>query len=221
MLFDVNSLLNNVFRGVIQIGAHHGNEINNFRNLGCKNYLMFEPHPENFSVLQKKTTDGTFKDDESVIVEQLAIGPDGIATMYCETANGGQSNSLLCPALHTLQYPSIQFTSTIEVPVRSLDHYFEERGLERSNYDFLCIDVQGYELEALQTCVEQLKHIKALITEVNRIELYSKCALYHDLCSFLDQYGFEVLRVKWDGITWGDALFVKRGETDILRGVDK
>ena len=71
------------------------------------------------------------------------------------------------------------------------------------------MDVQGYELEVLKGATESLKHIDYLMCEVNRAEVYEECCMIDELDSFLSNYNFKRVETTWDGITWGDAFYVK------------
>ncbi len=62
-----------------------------------------------------------------------------------------------------------------------LDDFLEAR----ENYNFLTIDVQGYELEVFKGSRETMKNIDYIITEVNRDELYKNCARVEQLDKFL------------------------------------
>ncbi len=90
--------------------------------------------------------------------------------------------------------------------MKTLDSYLN---LPHS-YNFINIDVQGYELEVFKGAVNTLEKIDYIITEVNRAELYKNCVQIEELDSFLSQHGFARDITSWDGDTWGDAFYVKR-----------
>jgi hypothetical protein len=48
------------------------------------------------------------------------------------------------------------------------------------------------------------------MTEVNRDEVYKGCPMVEELDDYLKEYGFERVETTWDGVTWGDAFYVKR-----------
>jgi hypothetical protein len=77
-------------------------------------------------------------------------------------------------------------------------------------YNFINIDVQGYELEVFKGASNMLNKIDFIISEVNRDELYENCAKVDEIQSYLSAYGFVMVEVSWDGGTWGDALFIKK-----------
>jgi hypothetical protein len=126
--------------------------------------------------------------------------------MLVESNNLGQSSSILEPKLHLQQYPNIVFDSKEEVEMKKLD----DLNIDLENYNFINIDVQGYELQVFCGGKNTLSKIDYIISEVNRAELYKDCVKINELEDFLKDYGFELVEVNWVGNTWGDALFIKK-----------
>jgi hypothetical protein len=115
------------------------------------------------------------------------------------------SSSILEPKLHTEQYPHIVFDNKEIVDMRRLD----EIEFNFNGYNFINIDVQGYELEVFKGSENTLKNIDYIISEINRDELYKNCSKVNDLIEFLEPYGFQLVEQNWEGNTWGDGLFIK------------
>lgn len=59
---------------------------------------------------------------------------------------------------------------------------------------------------------EKLNSVDYIITEVNKSELYEKCALIEEIDEHLSEYGFERAELEWYGNTepWGDTFYIKR-----------
>ena len=208
MLLNLNMLYNKYnlqVRGVIHIGAHFGNENYAYRNHKIQNKMFFEPLPHTFEVLKKNIT------DDSILIN-LALGNSNEKVkMYVERENQGQSSSILKPKLHTFQYPNIKFKEMIEVDMVRLDDF----EFDRSKYNFINIDVQGYELEVFKGAKKTLESIDYVMSEVNRGELYENCAMVTDLDKYLGRYGFERVETTWDGGSWGDAFYIKKQKDDV------
>jgi len=186
--------------GVIHVGAHYGQEYLAYKFMGIDKVLFIEPCSDAFAVLKS-----TFEGYPDVQLFQSACGSEfAISQMNVEQANRGMSNSLLKPAKHLEQYPSIQFTDTEEVEVRRLDEIMGQ--LEFAG-NLLVMDVQGFELEVLKGAPETLKHIDYIYTEVNRDEVYEGCAKVWELDTFLTD--FTRVETSWGGGTWGDAIYIK------------
>lgn len=202
MLFDIAPYIDKQITGIIQVGAHLGNEYDSLSKLS-KNILMFEPQHNIFKQLVEK-----FGSKDGIIIENIALGSEKkTAIMFKEEANGGQSSSLLLPALHLIQYPVIQFNDSEQVEVTTLDDYLNKK---QQNYNLMTIDVQGYELEVLKGATNTLQNIEYILCEVNRAELYKGCPMVEQIDEFLKQFGFQRIVTSWDGQTWGDALYKKQ-----------
>lgn len=202
MLFDITPHITTNIFGVIQVGAHLGNEYVTLSKLS-KNILMFEPQILIYNELIQK-----FKNIEGVVVENFALGSETkTAMMFTEEANGGQSSSLLLPALHLIQYPNITFNNSQKVNVTTLDEYFKNK---ECSYNLMTLDVQGYELEVLKGAKNTLNSIEYILCEVNRAELYQGCPMVEDIDNFLNEFNLKRIVTSWDGHTWGDALYKKQ-----------
>lgn len=189
-------------RGVLHIGAHFGEENVAYDRLNIKKRAFFEPVKNNFEKLKENVNV-----NENHKLFNIALGNrNGLERMHVESINLGQSSSILKPKLHLVQYPHIQFNEIEIVPIHRLDD-FEE--INKSDYNFINMDVQGYELEVLKGAEKTLSGIDYLMTEINRDEVYENCARIEQLIEFLKPYGFQFVEQDWGGQTWGDGFFVK------------
>lgn len=189
-------------KGVIHIGAHHGLEYSEYIDAGITDMIFFEPVKSNYEGLLR-----TLPDMDSIKTFNIALGNEsGQKRIYVEKANQGMSCSLLEPAHHLVMYPWITFNDFEVVDIEKLDNI----EFDRSLYNILNIDVQGFELEVLKGSVETLKTINAIYTEVNKVEMYKGCALVSDLDDFLQGFGFKRLvdNIEHNG-RWGDALYIR------------
>lgn len=201
MLLKLETLIqkyNMKITGVIQAGAHYGEEVNEFIKSGIDYFIFFEPSKSAFQILKKNTESISRK-----VLVNCALGEtQQTAMMNTETRNNGQSNSILSAKKHLEYYPDIVFSNTEIVDVMPLDHFKIEW------YNFLVMDVQGYEMKVLKGATETLKDIDYIYTEVNREELYEGCAMIEDLDSYLTD--FTRVETKWTNQGWGDALYIRK-----------
>lgn len=193
--------LSPAIHGVIQVGAHHGEEHATWAGWGIQNMAYFEPVPENFRVMVNRLS--------GPLMFQLALGNETKAVeMFTETVNGGQSCSILEPAKHRDILPWIKFNGKVMVTMTRLD----DIGLDRRLYNFLYVDAQGYDLEVLKGASETLRHIKYVIAEVNRDEVYVGCSQLDEMIAFMEARGFDLCNLDWHGGLFGDACFVRYGD---------
>lgn len=208
MLLDLNNIIKSYdlkIEGVLHIGAHFGEEYESYISNNIKNLIFFEPVPVTFQKLKDKL------EGKAMLVNTALGNTTGKITMNIETANQGQSSSILKPALHLSQYPHIKFEDKVEVDITTLDNFMTElhSNGEAPKYNLINIDVQGYELEVFKGAEKTLETIDYIITEVNRDVVYHQCAFVDDLDEYLGKYNFKRVETTWAGGTWGDALYVK------------
>ncbi len=189
-------------KGIVHIGAHYGEEIQEYVDNGIQKITVFEPLSRNFDVLTKRMQNV----NADIQGHQVALGSKkGTATMFL-SSNEAQSSSILKPKQHLELHPDVSFDGTEEVEVSLLDDY----DIGESN--FINIDVQGYELEVFKGGTKTLEKVDYIYCEVNRGEVYEGNAMVEDLDEFLSTYGFERVETKWPETyyTWGDALYIKK-----------
>jgi FkbM family methyltransferase len=187
---------------VLHIGGHYGEEFEDYRANGAHHITFVEPALSSFIEMTNRIGNRGL-----TRLFHTALGPfNGHALMHVERDNAGQSSSLLPPKLHATQYPTIRFTGERElVTVMRADDLFRGEA-----FDFLAIDVQGYELEVFKGAGETLRTVQAISAEINREELYEGCALVDRVDSFLALLGFDRVETEWCGGTWGEGIYVRR-----------
>jgi len=202
MLLDLEKLkekYNLNIKGVLHIGAHFGQEFSTYERMGIKNTMFFEPLPHTFEMLKKNIG------DKAILVNTALGNTIGEIQMNVEFANQGQSSSILEPSIHLKQYPHIVFEDKIDVKITKLDTFIEYH----EKYNFINVDVQGYELEVFKGAEKYLEHIDYIMAEVNRDEVYKGCPRVEELDKYLGNYGFRRVETTWDGGTWGDGFYIK------------
>lgn len=186
-------------KGVLHIGAHYGQENKVYEELQIENRIFFEPLSNNFRKLSENV------DSKFTLINKALGDFNGEVEMYVEKENSGQSSSVLKPSLHLVQYPNITFQDKERVEIARLD----DIEFDRESFNFINIDVQGYELEVFKGASETLKSVDYIMTELNIEELYEGGARYRDVEKFLAGYGFKIVETDWAGFTWGDGFFIK------------
>ncbi len=186
-------------KGIIHIGAHYGEEIPDYIDMGIQDIVLFEPLEENFNILAENVKDL----NANIVGHQIALGSKpGKTTMYVSD-NEKQSSSILKPKVHLTHHPHVKFPSTEDVEISCLDNF------DTFGYNFINMDVQGYELEVLKGGKETLKKVDYVYCEVNRDEVYENNAYVEELDVFLKGYGMVRKETSWEGQIWGDALYVR------------
>ena len=184
--------------GIIHIGAHFGEEHYTYKNLGIDNIVYFEPVKKTFDILKNKIKDAK--------VFNYALGSENKKIeMFIEQEDIYGCSSILEPSSN---YSNVIFSEKELVEMKRLDDF------NFAGYNFLNIDVQGYEYEVLKGSEKTLENIDYIICEINRDTVYKKmdyigASVVGDIISFLKKYGFELVEQNWAGISWGDGFFIK------------
>lgn len=206
MLLNFQELINKYkvqSKGVIQVGAHHGQEYKDYLQTGIQNVVFIEPCAKAFAELLRQ-----FQYAPNVRLFNLACGDQmGTAKMYTgdNTINKGQSNSLLKPLKHFDIHPGVEFPDEEEVDVDTLDHL----ALIGGPYDMLVMDCQGYEGYVLRGGKETLKQINYVYSEVNKDEVYEGCTRVEEMDALLHEFD-RVETGVWVGGMWSDAFYVRK-----------
>jgi len=208
LLFEVSMLLSfsqlykkykfNI-KGIIHIGAHYGEEIPEYIHYGIQDIVLFEPLTSNFNVLSERVKDL----NANIEGHQLALGNDNKKVSMYLSSNEQQSSSILKPKIHLTHHPNVTFDGVEEVDMVKLDDF------SYTKYNFINMDVQGYELEVLKGATETLKNIDYVYCEVNRDEVYENNAYVEEIDEFLSSYDMKRVETSWEGKIWGDALYIR------------
>lgn len=209
MIIDIQKIIkqyNLNIQGAIHIGAHHGQEVESYIYNNIKNIICFEPVESSFIVLESLHS-------EKCDLFQLALGNNN-KKIKMNIANNGQSSSILNPKVHLDQYPHIKFETQEEIQMVKLDDfmifYNSNHKNKNKKFDFINIDVQGYELEVFKGAKDYLNNVMCINAEVNKDFLYENCALVNEIDDYLSQYNFKRVETVWEGNTWGDAFYIKQ-----------
>lgn len=199
-------------RGVIHVGAHEGQEFGLYRSMGIAWQVWVEPQPLIFARLA-----AGLPKDERIVCINAACGPShGTAEMHVLEGNDGKSNSLLAPTLHLERWPEFKPGGTIRVRVAPLDELLVEARIERSQFNLLCIDVQGFELEVLKGAETTVGSVGAIVCEVSATPLYKGGCTVDQLDRWLAQRAFARVDTEWSSGISGDALYVRRDKLSSL-----
>jgi FkbM family methyltransferase len=187
---------------VLHVGAHLAEEEPSYRKHGWGTITWIEAQPNLVRRLKQ-----TLPAESNNVVEGCIWSSTG-EKLTLNIASNSQSSSLLEFGTHVIDYPAIRFIHELELESISLDDLLPKS----FQPDFLNLDIQGVELEALQGFENRISHVKWIYTEVNIVEVYKNCALIRELDEYLKGLGFIRLVTKLaPNKTWGDALYVREG----------
>lgn len=204
---------NKPFEKVIHIGAHLGEECQDYKDNGVKSVIWIDANPNLLEPLVKRTQLIATQEEmkQKYFISLLASVNDSPKNFY--VTNNGQSSSMLELGTHKAYYPDIVVTEVQQTKTCRFDTLMASAGIDvvQDGYDFVNLDIQGAELEALKGFGKILESptIKAVYTEVNFEEVYIQAPHIDEITAFLGQYGFRLVANVNTGQKWGDALYLR------------
>ena len=206
MLLDLDVLVSKYemkVKGIIHIGAHRGEEVDEFKKMFGQEIKLhlFEPQSEHFKILE-----AMYESNSDIKLYNFGCGDKKENVNLNKADNDGLSSSVLNPKLHLNLHPEVKFISKELIKIEKLDSF----KIQDSN--FVAIDVQGYELKALKGGVDTIKKLDYIYLEINKEEVYEDCPLVDDIDKFLIDFGFLRVETKYayDYLPWGDAFYIKK-----------
>lgn len=187
--------------GIVHCGAHLGEEAAIY-NEYTNTVLWVEGNPDLIPALRRAVAPYHHS-----VVCALVGAEEGEVEFH--VSNNGQSSSVLELGTHQDKHPNVHYVGSKTLPMRTLDDIVTRNWALQSN--FLALDLQGYELEALRGAERFLQGVRYVYSEINVDELYLGCARLNDLNDFLEERGFTLEALKMAGDTgWGDGFFMRR-----------
>ena len=199
--------------GVIHVGAHRGEEVNQYEELGAKKIIWVEPNPDVFEEMKVLLKDAgasiessafqyaASNIDHEIVDFNLYYGPDAGYLV----GNKGCSSLLKAKGRFEDWYKK-----TIKVETITIDTLIKEYDFDYANYDLLNMDVQGAEMLVLEGASKVIDSVNYITTEAtwNNPD-YIGNVMYDDLKLFLESKGFREEEIIDHGPDWGDVLFVR------------
>jgi FkbM family methyltransferase len=94
-----------------------------------------------------------------------------------------------------------------------LDTFIEQNHI---NVDLLCIDLQGYELNAIKSLGNYLHKVKYIITECSIMSTYTNGSTFKELNEYLGKYNFKYVSSNRFGNNYPDLSLTGFSEFDSL-----
>jgi FkbM family methyltransferase len=187
--------------GVLHVGAHVGEEKELYTQAGWGPVIWIEAQPSLARALEKR-----FSASGDRVICATVWNENGIRFALNISSNSG-SSSLLEFGSHKTSYPEISFTDSIEVVTSRLDSILSPTDTP----NFMNLDIQGVELQALESLGKLMDRLDYIYVEINTKEVYEGCTKLSDLDQFLSKEGFKrVLTRRYIRHGWGEALFIRK-----------
>ena len=210
MLIPLNELYQRYdlkINGILHIGAHECEELKSYITLGVqnKNIYWVEAMEDKVNLMKRYNVGG-----EEIKIFQGLIDLEDNKEVVFNVSNNGQSSSILEFGSHAVHHPSVKMIDRRKLKTIRLDTFIQKNNVPMKNINFLNLDIQGKELDALKSMGDYINHIQYIYSEVNTEEVYKNVPLLKDIDKFLESKGFKRVDVKmYRNCGWGDAFYIR------------
>jgi len=169
---------------IIDIGANRGQFALVARHcLPDARIISFEPLARSAAVFRR-----VFTGDLRTALHEVAIAPKGGAALMNGSHRDDSSSLLPIGERQRKIFRGTEEAGVSQVTIGPLRMFVGETVFQPPA--LLKVDVQGYELQALQACGELLCRFDYLYVECSFVELYTGQALADEVIDFVRQHGF-------------------------------
>lgn len=198
-------------RTILHVGAHHAEELEAYEacGWGTEQVIWVDALPSAVEATRRRVAGRP----NHLVLEAVAWSTSGEQVTFHEASNG-QSSSVLDFGTHSTHYPDIHFTKEVTLTTSALGPLLDE--VRARQIDFINLDIQGAELEALKGLGARVQEARAIYSEVNVENVYEHCALVADMDDWLAGVGFSRIDTQMTASGWGDALWLRSDETPPL-----
>jgi FkbM family methyltransferase len=186
---------------VLHVGAHKAEESESMRHFGwgAGKTIWVESQANLAQALEEKFRNSNI----DIVLNATVWSQSGLTMTFYENSNS-ESSSLYKLGSHAEYFPSIIPTREYKVTTSRLDQIISPE----DKIDFINLDIQGAELQALLGLGKLIDTVTEIYTEVNKGEVYKECAQVWEIDDYLNSIGFKRTATRWaKGADWGDALY--------------
>ena len=144
-------------------------------------------------------------------IYQAVIDVEDDKEISFNVADNGQSSSILEFGTHAVHHPYVKMIGKKQLKTTRVDTFIKNNKIPIEKLNFLNLDIQGKELDALKSMGDYIQYVQYIYTEVNSEKVYKDCALLPEIDEFLKEKGFIRVACKMFGnCGWGDAFYIRQ-----------
>jgi len=171
-------------RGVLHIGAHECEEMAAYTHAGVEgeNIFWIEAMEDKVKLMKER--------NNKLNIYQAVIDEVNNKEVIFNIADNGQSSSILEFGTHAKHHPHVKMINKVKLETIRLDKLIKEKKIPIEKLNFMNLDIQGKELDALKSMGDYIQYVQYIYTEVNTEKVYKDCALLPEIDEFLKEKGF-------------------------------
>jgi FkbM family methyltransferase len=179
-------------------------EASDYAKYHIENIIWVEGNPD----LVKSGLSKISNTKGQTLLHGLVYSEDDIDIQF-KITNNSQSSSILDFGKHKEYHPQVSFVKSIQLKTTRIDSLLKKNNFNPGQFDFVNLDIQGVELQALKGFGEYLDPVKYIYTEINVGQVYKGNDTIEEMDHFLGNLGFYRVETNLTEYSWGDAFYIK------------
>lgn len=175
----------NIKKGVIHIGAHIGQEAEEY---GSLNVLWIEPIPSVFQILCQNIQD--FPSQKAL--NHLISDVDGEEYSFYVSSQSARSSFLKFTS-HHFNDPNFSHTETLKMQSIRMDTLIQRYKINLQEFDTLVTDCQGADYFILKSFGEYISHFSFIKSEVMTSSIYEGLREEREVNQYLESKNFTLI----------------------------
>jgi FkbM family methyltransferase len=182
-----------MFKDILHIGAHFGQERIEYENISTGRILWVEADPKIYKQLNEILQEIPMNLDRHHTLNAFVTGSTKRKVVLNEFSNLGASNSIYLPNKRFKKFwPSIDVVGTKELEnLLTLSEIVAKFHIVGSN-NLLVLDTQGHEYEILKNSNLVLRHFREITCELTKKRVYKGQPSYRKTVKAIVNAGFQL-----------------------------
>jgi len=183
-----------VFRDILHIGSHFGQERFEYEKLCTGRIIWVEADPRIFEILNTTLNAIPVNRSRHFTLNAFVTSKLPKKVYLKEFSNEGASNSIYSPNKRFKKYwPDIQVVGTLELNNSiTLDEIVSLFKIDKFD-NLLVLDTQGHEFEIIKDSKKSLNYFEEIICELTRKKVYRGQPSYKKTVKIIESAGFQLI----------------------------
>jgi len=203
---DIVRMREAIVNTIVHVGAHEGQEIEEYLSLMPSKIVFIEADPTTFLILQKNIAEN-YRSQRSLFLlfNELISDVDGKILNFYKFNNSQSSSVFKSTDLLKNTWDGLDETGEVlSLKSTTLGKLLFGEEINITDLSILILDIQGSELNALKGLGDEIRKFKYIEVEVSAEEIYQGGPLFAEVNELLALKGFKLIgNTQWHG----DAVY--------------